>query len=60
MATFKSYLRAAMNQQRTQLIEKLLVLGHTKMPDGRKLYELTITELTEEYQDAIRKRKISS
>lgn len=43
-------LRTAVEEKRQELIGRLIALGITKMPDGRQLYELTLTELQEEFR----------
>lgn len=50
MKPFKTYLREAQERLKESLIERLIALGVTKMNDGRQLYELTLTELTNEYE----------
>ncbi|MGG5253539.1 Fur-regulated basic protein FbpA [Neobacillus sp. SM06] len=58
MTNFKSYLREAHDRLKDELIHKLLEAGWTKMTDGRQLYELTLSELVEEYKDTKRYRRI--
>jgi hypothetical protein len=43
-------LRAAVEQKKRELIECLIQADVVKMPDGRQLYELTLSELKELYE----------
>lgn len=43
-------LRTAVEEKRQELIGRLIELGVTKMPDGQQLYELTLTELQDEFR----------
>lgn len=47
----KSYLREAQERLKDYLIHRLLKAGYTKLDDGRQLYELTLTELMNEYEE---------
>jgi hypothetical protein len=47
---FKSFLREAIERVKDKRIEQLIAMGHTKMEDGRQLYELTVSELNHEYR----------
>jgi len=49
---YKTVIREAQEKLKENLIEKLIAIGVTKMGDGRQLYELTLTELTNEYEYA--------
>ncbi|MFO1442664.1 Fur-regulated basic protein FbpA [Bacillus sp. Bva_UNVM-123] len=60
MKLFKTYLREAQERLKDSLIERLLALGVTKVNDGRQLYELTLTELTNEYDYAKKRCKTCS
>jgi hypothetical protein len=43
-------LREGQESLKDKLIAELLKTGLTKMPDGRQLYVLNLTELIEEYK----------
>lgn len=47
---FKTFLREAIERVKDKRIEQLIAMGHTKMEDGRQLYELTVSELNHEYR----------
>jgi hypothetical protein len=55
----KTHFREGQERLKDELINRLIKAGWTKLADGRQLYELTLTELKEEYEDAKRIRKIS-
>ncbi|WP_078430461.1 Fur-regulated basic protein FbpA [Alkalihalobacterium alkalinitrilicum] len=43
-------LRRAVEAKKQELIAQLISTGVTKMSDGRQLYELTLTELQDEFR----------
>lgn len=50
MNTQAGLLRRAVETKKQELINQLISTGLTKMPDGRQLYELTLTELQDEFR----------
>lgn len=47
-------LRQAVESKKQRLIDGLIDQGVTKVPDGRQLYELTLSELQHEYNEVIK------
>jgi hypothetical protein len=52
LLSVKTQLRDGQERLKDSLINRLIKAGWTKMDDGRQLYELTLTELIIEYEDA--------
>ncbi|WP_096201915.1 Fur-regulated basic protein FbpA [Bacillus sp. FJAT-45350] len=52
-----NHLRYAVESEKDRIIQELISNGHTKLADGRQLYELTLSELENEMRWVNKKHK---